>query len=167
MNAFGKILRNRFFIAGYLAILLSACSGSSKVTTITENDVREIMQDVEKASSNRDIDRVAKYLAPSVVITIEEQTPAGPMRMQMNRDQYISTLREVFSKTSEYEYRQENAVITIGSTGRTATVEADIFEHIVFQGVEKKTMTREKAQLELIDGKILLTSLEGSVRESD
>jgi ketosteroid isomerase-like protein len=150
-----------------VAILIVACTDLSTTHTyITENDIREIMNKVKTATLNKDIDSVVKYMAPSVVIDITVETVFGPQKHRWSREQYRDETKKVFSMTSHYEYKCENEKITISDDRKSAVVETDVVEVMVIQGRRNQTMTHEKTTLEIVDGKLLVTKLEGTVRNT-
>jgi len=143
---------------------ISGCKESSpQYTTITENDVVAIMDEVERVTLAKDINGVISYLAPFVIINLSMETPFGIQRVRMSRDQYKEELQKVFSKASHHEYRCENVKITISDDSRSAIVETDIIERIVMEGKDIRTKTHEKTVVEIIDGKLLVTSLDAVV----
>jgi len=143
---------------------ISGCKESSlQFTAITENDITAMIDDVERATRDKDSDGVIKHMAPFVIINVSMETPAGMQRIQMSRDQYKELLQKVFSKASLHEYRYENARITISDDRRSAVVETDIIEHIIMEGKETNTTTHEKTVVEIINGKLLVTSLDALV----
>jgi hypothetical protein len=143
---------------------ISGCKESSQeYTTITESDVLAVMDEVERATLAKDINGVIKYLAPFVVINLSRETPFGMQRIQMSRDQYKEELQKVFSKASHHEYRCENIKTIISDDSRSAIVETDVIEHIVMDGKDIRTKTHEKTVVEVIDGKLLVTSLDAEV----
>lgn len=161
-----KALRHRSLSAAVLwtVILLSGCSSPGSHLKITESDIKTVLYEVEKATVARDIDGVIRHLAPFAVITLSLQTPDGLKGTQISRDQYRAELEKAYAQTVQYEYRRENTIIKIRDDGKEATVETDIREHIVLRDREMRTITREKAVLEIIDGKLLVTVLDGFVR---
>ncbi len=142
---------------------ISGCKESPpQYTEITENDILAIMSEVERATIAKDLDGVIKHLAPFVVINItmaSNDLPFMPQRVQIGRDQYAEELKKVFAKLSHHEYRRENAKITISDDKRSAKTETDIVEIIVMDEKETRTTTHETSALEIIDEKILVTSI--------
>ncbi|TAN43812.1 MAG: nuclear transport factor 2 family protein [Nitrospirae bacterium] len=155
---------SRIALCLFIVQLLIACKGSAN-TTITESDVHSIIKEIARANLNKDIGAIEKYLAPFVVINVEIETPAGLIRNQMSRDQYLAELARVFSRATNYEYNQESTVIKIREDGKTADVETDVIEHIVLDGIEAKTITHEKIVLEIIDRHKVVTVLDASVKK--
>ncbi|MFZ5906337.1 MAG: hypothetical protein ACOYVJ_02865 [Nitrospirota bacterium] len=148
--------------------LLHACrDSSSNHTTITENDIRTMMQEVEAATLGKDLDGIMKHLAPFVVITVSMETPYGLQRIQMTRDQYREELKKTFAGLSHYEYEHDNDQITVAPDGRTAITETVVTEVLVVDGQESRTTTREKVYLEIVDGEILVSRIDGTIRALD
>jgi hypothetical protein len=154
------------FIAG-----ISGCKETSRqYSEITENDVLAMMDEVGKATLTKDLDGVIKHMAPFVVINItmaSDNSTFMPQRVQISRDQYAEELRNFFAKRSYHDYRIENAEITISEHRRSAMTEADIFEVTVMDEKETRTTTHQKSVLEIIDGKILVTSIDAVIFTSE
>ncbi len=158
----------RYFIS-FLVIIsvlmgIFACKGSSK-TYITEDDIWNIMDEVEVATINKDIESVMKYLAPSAVIHVYLVSPYGPQKVPMSREEYQRETLKGWSMTTDYEYRLENEeIIKISDDGQTAVVEADVIESYVLQGRTIDTSTHERITLQVVDGEILVTRINAFMR---
>lgn len=156
-----------FFIAFFaimsISIGMSACKESS-TTYITEDDIWNIMDDVEFATLDKDIDGVMKYLAPSVVIHVTVSSPYGPQKVPMSREQYQGETLKGWSMTSDNEYRRENEEIKLSDDGQTAVVETDVIESYVLQGETIHTRTHERVTLQVVDGEILVTRIDAFMR---
>jgi hypothetical protein len=82
----------------------------------------------------------------------------GDMRMfRLNKTQYGQLLARSCSQFTSYEYERTNERISID--GDQATITADVAETIVHDGQRITTRHREKAVVELIDGKLMLVQL--------
>ena len=158
------------YVIIYLAIIsisvgMIACKESSKTYMyITEDDIWEIMDEVEVATLNKEIDGVIKHLAPSVVIRVTTDTPIGPQTVLMSREQYHDETLKGWSTTSHHEYRRENEEIKISDDGQIAVVETDIIERQVVQGQTMNTTTHERVTLEIVGGEILVTRIDAFMR---
>jgi hypothetical protein len=159
---------SRYFIS-FLTVLsvsigMFACKESS-TTYITEDDIWNIMDEVEVATLNQDIDGVMKYLAPSVVLHVTVSSPYGPQKVPMSREQYQKETLKGWSMTSDYDYRRENdEIIKISDDGQTAVVETDVIESYLLQGEPIYTRTHERVTLQVVDGEILVTRIDASMR---
>ena len=159
---------SRYFISFLTVLSISigmfACKESS-TTYITEDDIWNIMDEVEVATLNQDIDGVMKYLAPSVVLHVTVSSPYGPQKVPMSREQYQKETLNGWSMTSDYDYRRENdEIIKISDDGQTAVVETDVIESYVLKGEPIYTRTHERVTLQVVDGEILVTRIDASMR---
>jgi hypothetical protein len=158
----------QFFVVSLLLLsvffCMLSCKDSSKTSYITEDDIWQIMDEVEVATLDRDIDGIVKHLAPFVVIRVTAETPFGPQRVKRTREQYKADTLKLWSIMSHHEYRRENEEIKISDDGQVAVVEGDIIERHVVQGQTMDTKTHERVTFEIIDGHILVTKIDASIR---
>ena len=158
---------SRYFIL-FITILsvsigMIACKESS-TPYITKDDIWNIMDEVEAATLNQDIDGVMKYLAPYVVIHVTVSSPYGPQKVPMSREQYQKETLKGWSMMSDYDYRRENDEIKLSDDGQTAVVETDVIESYVLKGEPLYTRTHERVTLQIVDGEILVTRIDASMR---
>jgi hypothetical protein len=162
--------RNRNYVVFFLLIITSAvgitaCTDSSpEYTFITENDVLEIIEAVETATQEKDIDNIIKRMSSSVEINISLDTIFGPQKQRWSREQYQKETEKGWAMASSYEYKRENDKVKISDDGQSAVVEADIIETMVVQGNRMRSTTHEKVTIEIIDGQLLVTHLDAVVR---
>lgn len=149
-------------IFSFIIIGIFACKKSSPMY-ITEGDIWEIMDEVEIATLDKDINGVIKHLAPSVVIRVTTNTPLGPQKVQMTREEYKAETLKGWAMTSNNEYRFENEEIKISDDGQIAVVETDVIERYVLQGQTINTTTHERVTLEVVDGEILVTRIDATM----
>jgi len=159
---------SKYFIS-FLTILsvsigMIACKKSS-TTYITEDDIWNIIDEVEVATLNKDIEGVMKYLAPSVVINVILYTPLGPEKTQKSREEYQEETLKGWSMTTDNEYRCENEeIIKMSDDGQTAVVEMDVIESYVMGGSTVHTSTHQRVTLQVVDGEILVTRIDAFMR---
>jgi hypothetical protein len=146
-----------------VSIGMGACKELSK-TYITEDDIWNIMDDVEVATVEKDIDGVMKHLAPSVVIHVTVSSPYGPQKVPMSREEYEKETLKGWSMTSDYEYRCENEEIKLSDDGQTAVVETDVVESYMLKGEPIHTRIRERVTLQVLDGEILVTRIDAFMK---
>ena len=119
------------------------------------------MDEVERATLDKDIDGVMKHLAPSVVINVIMYTPLGPQKKQMSREQYKKETLNLWSQMTYYDYSCENDEIKkISDDGQVAVVETDVIETYEVQGKAINTKTHERITLQIVDGEILVTRID-------
>jgi hypothetical protein len=144
---------------------IAGCTDDSRTYShITEQDIQEIMDNVEEALINNEIDEVIKYMSPSVEINISRDTPLGPRTERWTRDKYMAETETALDMVSNYEYRRDNEVIRISDDMLSAVVETDIFESMNIFGNRIKTTTHELVVMEIIDGNLLVTKMDAEVK---
>jgi len=154
-----------FIFALYLNI--SGCTDTSRTYShITDQDIQEIMDNVETALLNNDIDEVISYMSPSVEINISRDTPVGPRTERWTRDKYKAETETALSMVSNYEYRRENEVVRISDDMQSAVVETDVIEAMELLGNRIKTTTHERVVMEIVDGNLLVTKMDAKVKVS-
>ena len=154
-----------FIFALYLNI--SGCTDTSRTYShITDQDIQEIMDNVETALLNNDIDEVISYMSPSVEINISRDTPVGPRTERWTRDKYKAETETALSMVSNYEYRRENEVVRISDDMQSAVVETDVIEAMELFGNRIKTTTHERVVMEIVDGNLLVTKMDAKVKVS-
>jgi hypothetical protein len=152
-----------FFFA--LCLNIAGCTDTSRTYShITEQDILEIMDNVEEALLNKEIDEMIKYMSPSVEIIISRDTPVGPRTERWTRDKYKAETETALSMVSNYEYRRENQVVKISDDMQSAVVETDVIESMDLLGNRIKTSTHERVVMEIIDGELLVTKMDAKVK---
>jgi hypothetical protein len=102
-------------------------------------------------------------MARDVIINVTVDTPFGPQRQRLTREEFREQTRKGWAMAGQYDYRREKEGISLAEDGLTATVRTDILEAMTIQGRRVRTTTRETATLALVDGRILVTALEAVV----
>jgi len=156
-----KVPRYFFFSLVIISVSMGiiACKESS-TTYITEDDIWNIMDEVKIATLDKDIEGVMKHLAPSVVINVYLNSPYGPQKVPMSREEYQGKTLKGRSMSTDNEYRRENEeIIKISDDGQTAVVETDVIESYVMGGRTIHTSTHERVTLQVVDREILVTRI--------
>lgn len=145
--------------------LVTACTDSSPTYSyITEQDITEIMDNVEEALLNKDVEEVVKYMSPSVEIFVTRDTLMGPRTEKWSREKYRAETATALSMVSHYEYRRENETISINDDMQSAVVETDVIEVMDLFGNRISTTTSERVVMEIIDGHLLVTRMDATVK---
>jgi hypothetical protein len=165
-----ELCKNNIFVfllitSTLFAFSINSCKKSPPAyESITENDIREIMINVENSARNRDIEGVIRYLSPDIVIKISMDTLFGLQTEQWTLTKYKIETENSWALSSSYEYNRENEEITVSDDGKSAIVKTDILEVITVQGQTIRQKTHEKVRIEIIDGKLMVTSIEAYVK---
>lgn len=142
-----------------LSLLSSACS--SQKGFITRQQVVALLDEMEKAAKNRDIEALISYISPKAQfkVTIEGFGPQ-PQTMMLNRDQYREYSLQALNAIETYDFKRGDTVINIDPDGQTAFVADESYETVTMRGRVISTVIRGTSTLKLEDGKLVLVSSE-------
>lgn len=133
------------------------CASPVPAQELTVGAVRAFTAKIDVAIQSCDVDTIVNHIAELAVLTLNKNEPTGTRTLRMNKAQYRQLLTTVCAAIEGYEYQRSNEKISID--GDQATVTADVIEKMVVQGRELEAKTRERATVESIDGKLMLTQL--------
>jgi len=144
-------------VRGFVLALGLACSSPLVAQELTVSALKAFTAQIDEATARCDIDAVVDHVAELAIITLNQNQSGGMRILRMNKTKYREFLTIVCSGASDYQYSRTNEKISID--GDQATVTADIAGSMVVKGQEVKSRTRERATIESIDGKLMLTQL--------
>jgi ketosteroid isomerase-like protein len=146
----------RFVRALFLASALIS-SAPLFAQELTQSGVKAFIASIDAAISRRDVDTIVSHIAEHAVVSATVLLQGQTQTLRMNKSQYRQMLTMAWSAASSYEYARSNEKISID--GNQATVTADVAESMVIQGQPFATQARERATVENLDGKLMLTQL--------
>jgi ketosteroid isomerase-like protein len=140
-------------------VLAAALVGSAPLLAqdLTPSGVKAFIASIDAAISRRDVDVIVDHIAEHAVVSATVLMQGQTQTLRMNKLQYRQMLALAWSAASSYEYERSNEKISID--GNQATVTADVAESMVIQGQPFATKARERATVESLDGKLMLTQL--------
>ena len=146
--------------------LTSEISYSQALEAINENDVLAVLNAVDKAAKRSNIPGIIAPLARDVKIKMRVSIPGSDKEQltTLNKEQYTFVLKQAFRKRLRYQYERKNTRIKIYNDNKTAMVTCDIYEILTLREGTLRTVSSEVAILNLQNGKILVTSIEGRTR---
>ncbi len=100
--------------------ILGLASGTAIATpkiTITENEIRYILEQVNLSTLNQDVDGICAWLAEDA--TIEYRSSFFFGNYKFNVSQYKDYLKKQFGKLSHYDYQSKILEITIAEDGQS------------------------------------------------
>ena len=139
--------------------LTAALCGSSPLLAeeLVVGDLKAFTARMDAATARCDVDTVVGRIAPLAIIS-GTGFAQGDMRMfRMNKTEYGQLLARSCTVFTSYQYERTNETISIDRD--QATITADVAETMVYNGQRVSTRHREKAVVELIDGKLMLVQL--------
>ena len=149
------------------AFLTSAltCSSPLLAEDLVVRDLKAFTARIDAATASCDVDTIIDRISPLATIS-GTGFAQGDMRMfRMNKSQYRELLTLSCAEATNYKYTRTNESISID--GEQATITADVAESWVIKGQTISTKVREKAVVELIDGKLMLVQLLANQIESN
>ena len=146
-----------------LCFLSSACSSKPK-GTITEQQVRAFLEELDKAANNKDVDAVIAAMSEDYQIKMTVEGFGPTQVMTLDRDQYRDYSKQAFSAVSDYDYRRGDTVIKVEPDGQSAYVADETFETTTIGGRTIKTVSRGSSILTLENGKLVISRTEALAR---
>lgn len=131
-----------------------------KASTITEAQIRQILDAILIASNRRDIAGILKYMAPTAAIEMTLQTQGGgSQRLRLTRDDYRRYLEQGFELTQRYSGTISDVKVQIAANGKAATAVYTLTEETVLKGQPLliTAVSKEAIKFELVQGQILAT----------
>lgn len=147
-----------------LAVALG-CLSPLLAENFAVSDLKAFTAKMDAAVARCEVDTIIDRISPLATIS-GTGFAQGDMRMfRMNKSQYGQLMALKCAETTNYRYSRTNEKISID--GDQATITADVAETWVVKGQTFSTRVREKAVIELIDGKLMLVQLLANQTESN
>ena len=164
-----KLLSRYSILLSCLLLALPIMSGPSYAQStdeITESKVLAMIESVDRAARKGNVPGIIGVLAKDVKITVTFTNPADGTEhvLKFNKEQYALSVRQAIRQRVEYEFNRNNTRVTISKDRKTAMVISDVYETVTIQESTVRGATSEVTILSLLDGKILVTSIEGRTR---
>ncbi len=132
----------------------------SRASGIRESQIRKILDAMEAAASQKDVDGILKYMAPNITIKITVQLGTRAQHITLTREQYRQYLQQGFQTTQTRTGKYTKLKIQVAPNGKTATATYTLVEEatLVGQPGTFKSTTQETVKFEQIKGQILETA---------
>jgi hypothetical protein len=132
-------------------------SSSLLAQELTVSALKAFTAEIDAATASCDLDTVVAHVSPLAVISITKNEQGTMRTLRLNKTQYGELLKLACRVMSSYDNQRTNEKISIDRD--QATITADVVETMVVDGREFKTQTRERATVESIDGKLMVTQI--------
>ncbi|MEW6323867.1 MAG: nuclear transport factor 2 family protein [Nitrospirota bacterium] len=153
------------WIAAGLAGLLLTAPAASAQSPITEPQVQALLQTLDQAAQSLDTDALMTHFADDAVVTLVVPGPDGHQTFRWDKEEYARQLDEGYQEIEEYRFERTDTAIQIAPDGRSARVTATMTETIRMRGQRIYAVTQDDARLELRQGRLMVTRLDGVVLE--
>lgn len=168
-----RVDRARFVLLVLLATIVSgvpttatahqvpAFIKQSRGSGIRESEIRNILDAMEAAASQKDVDGILKYMAPTITIKITVQLGSRAQSISLTREQYRQYLQQGFQATQTRRGNYTNLKIQIAPNGKTATASYTLVEEATLEGQSGtfKSTAQETVKFERIKGQLLETAV--------
>lgn len=148
---------NQFFAFCLFATL----SVTALAADLTRSQVDAFISRADVAINNFDADTLIKDFSDNVKITFNFHFHGQTQVMQPSKAEYVALLKEGWAQLSNYQYSRSN--LNVELQGKRAVITCDITESMDVNGQHLETIASEEVTVELINGKILVTSMVGHI----
>lgn len=132
----------------------------SRTPTVRESQIRNILNAMETAANQKDVDGIVKYMAPNIIIKMTLKLGTGSQQLSLSRAQYQQYLQQGFETTQRYSSKYTNLKIKIAPNGKTGTAAYMLVEEATVKGLPGTLVStsQETIKFERIKGQILATA---------
>ena len=138
--------------------LLVACNVEAS-NLINEQMVRDLVDNFQLAVKSKDAKSVISYFSDDAVVEMTLAIPGGQQKSTLNKTEYRELLESTWKQSEEYTYEVTDLNIQINSDKTVAIVSDTIIESVKFMGQRMTTKTKEEIIIEIINEKLLITSV--------
>lgn len=129
-------------------------------TEITKEKIEAIVKAIHEAAKKKEAGAFISYLAPDMTF---KSLAEGKPPMNLNRAQYVASLRLIFEQTLDYTILLKSMTVTIAPDGQSATAQSELFEMSTFAQGTVAASVVGTTTFKIYKGKILISSMVGTV----
>ena len=148
-------------IALMIGLLLPLAGCSDSEVDFSQFAIEKLLEKIDTAAEERDVDGLLEYLSEDVVITMTVQMAGRESTDSFTRQKYAVIARQALRAVRDYDYDRINTSIVMNGDGRSAVVESEIVESMTINGRRIDSITHETSQIEVRDNGILITAITG------
>nr|WP_298167208.1 hypothetical protein [uncultured Pseudomonas sp.] len=146
-----------------LCMLLLGAPLAQAADRLTEENIGAMYAQMVAAAQDKDVEGVLEHMSDEVRIRIQAPSAMGG-DMEMDKRQYRELLTQGWDGVDEYRLDVEIQQIDIAADGQSASVRDLTRETLRIQGSEVEASTLETATLQLLDGKVKFSRIEGVIQ---
>jgi ketosteroid isomerase-like protein len=134
---------------------------STKDAKITEAEIRNVLDQMLKASRNRDAAGVMKFMADNATIDLTVQTPAGSNKLRLTRQQYAQYLQQGMAAIEQYQAQYSAIKIRVAANGQSAIATYTLQESSVLKNrpIAITAVSNEVVTFQRVQGQLQATAL--------
>ncbi len=130
---------------------------------LTREGIDRLLDELDRANREKDIDGILRLIAPDATITIHMKQGTQLQSATLTRDDYRKTLAMAFAFPSANDFTRTNTSVSLASDERSAKVSFKSTETLRQANRELKAEGEEILVFSSRDGKAMITSLEQTV----
>jgi len=129
---------------------------------LTEAEVRSVMTNIESSAQRHDADGLVANFAPNALIMVSMPgTGGGLSRMSVN--EYKTMLEGLWKVQLQSTYEVSKREVQVSANGHSATARDVAREVVLLPGERMESLSKQKAEIALIDGVPRIVSLTAEV----
>jgi len=134
---------------------------SKRSLTLTDTNIRQLVDAVQAAVDQRDTNGVMKFVAPQATIDLTIQSAMGSQQLRLTRAEYERYLQKGFAMIDRYNSKISNLKIQIASNRKSATVTYRLTEEATLKQQPRtlQSLSMATARLEVMQDQILMTAM--------
>jgi ketosteroid isomerase-like protein len=139
---------------------------SQQANTINENQIREILEQMKLASSQKDTKAIMQFLAPDAIVQVTVEAMGKSQTMNLTRAQYYQYLQQGFYITDTYNGKYSNLKIQVTPNRKAAIATYVLDEEVTLKKQPGTLVSSSDASMrfEIVKGQILVTNLKSTSR---
>lgn len=128
---------------------------------LTKADVEKLIETMDQAVNDLDANAVASMLSENVEIVMDISSQGNTQTMTMNKQEYLTTLKQGWSAFEAYSY--ERTKLNIDMKNNKALLSFNVEEKMKVQGQNIEGTSKGEATVEMVGGKPLFTKMLANV----
>jgi ketosteroid isomerase-like protein len=149
-----------------LCLLLVTAPLVQAADRLSDENIRAMYAQLIAAAQDKDVEGVLEHMSDAVHISIQAPADMGG-GMEMDKRQYREMLTQGWDGVDDYRLEVDIQQIDIAADGQSASVRDLTTESMRIQGVPIQASTLETATLQLLDGKVKFSRIEGVIQPLD
>lgn len=146
-----------------LCMLLLGAPLAQAADRLTEENIGAMYAQLIAAAQDKNVEGVLEHMSDEVRIRIQAPSAMGG-DMEMDKRQYRELLTQGWDGVDDYRLEVEIQQIDIAADGQSASVRDLTRETLRIQGSEVEASTLETATLQLLDGKVKFSRIDGIIQ---
>lgn len=146
-----------------LCLLLLGAPLAQAADRLTEENIGAMYAQLIAAAQDKNVEGVLEHMSDEVRISIQAPSAMGG-NMEMDKRQYGELLTQGWDGVDDYRLEVEIQQIDIAADGQSASVRDLTRETLRIQGSEVEASTLETATLQLLDGKVKFSRIDGIIQ---